>query len=95
MAIYDDVVGLENFIQRVIHISQCLTACNLEVNAASPLRTSPPSPEPMQIDSYIIPVRLPCPVVNNLQLQPVIAPIIMHYHVGNLCSPVCFSASTP
>lgn len=52
MAIYDDVVGLENFIQRVIHIAQCLTACNLEVTAASPLPTSPPSPEPMQIDSY-------------------------------------------
>uniref|UniRef100_A0A9J7X318 DUF4939 domain-containing protein n=1 Tax=Cyprinus carpio carpio TaxID=630221 RepID=A0A9J7X318_CYPCA len=51
MAIYD-VVGLENFIQRAIRVSQHLTACNLEVTALSPPPASPSVPEPMQIDSY-------------------------------------------
>lgn len=30
MVIYDDIIGLESFIQRAIHISQRLTACALD-----------------------------------------------------------------
>lgn len=36
MAIYDDVVELENFIQKAICISQPLTACSLDHPPASP-----------------------------------------------------------
>lgn len=56
MAIYDDVVGLENFLQKAIRISQHLIACNMDLPAASPPPASPaatpPAPEPLQIDSY-------------------------------------------
>uniref|UniRef100_A0A9J8DBS4 Retrotransposon gag domain-containing protein n=1 Tax=Cyprinus carpio carpio TaxID=630221 RepID=A0A9J8DBS4_CYPCA len=56
VAVYDDVIGLENFIQRTIRISQRQTACALDQPAAHPLPPTPsitlPAPEPMQIDSY-------------------------------------------
>ncbi len=54
MAIYDDTVGLESFLQKALHISQHLTACHTEesfTTAASPA-THPPAPEPMQTDRY-------------------------------------------
>ncbi len=54
MAIYDDTVGLENFLQRALHISQHLTACHTEesfTTVASPA-TRPPAPEPMQTERY-------------------------------------------
>ncbi len=54
MSIYDDTVGLESFLQKTLHISQHLTVCHTEgplSTAASPV-TSPPAPEPMQIDCY-------------------------------------------
>ncbi len=54
MAIYDDTVGLENFLQRALHISQHLTACHTEesfTTGASPA-TRPPAPEPMQMERY-------------------------------------------
>ncbi len=52
MAIYDDMVGLESFLQKALHISQHLTACHTEesfTTAASPA-TQLPAPEPMQTD---------------------------------------------
>ncbi len=54
MAIYDDTVGLENFLQRALHISQHLTACHTEesfTTVASPA-TRPPAPEPIQTERY-------------------------------------------
>lgn len=53
MAIYDGTVGLESFILKVIHISQCLTTC-LEDQPLSPpsVTSSAPAPEPMHLDSY-------------------------------------------
>ncbi len=54
MAIYDDTVGLESFLQKALHISQHLTTCHTEesfTTAASPA-THPPAPEPMQTDRY-------------------------------------------
>lgn len=36
MAIYDDVIGLESFIQQSIHISQHLTACMLDTTILQP-----------------------------------------------------------
>ncbi len=53
MAIYDDNVGLENFMQKAVKISQRLTACLPDETAhsqASPA-ACPPVPEPMQLDS--------------------------------------------
>ncbi len=53
MAIYDDTVGLENFLQRALHISQHLTACHTEESftIASPANR-PLAPEPMQTERY-------------------------------------------
>ncbi len=53
MAIYDDTVGLENFLQRALHISQHLTACHTEESftIASPANR-PLAPEPMQMERY-------------------------------------------
>ncbi len=53
MAIYDDHVGLENFMQKAVKISQRLTASLPDETAhsqASPA-ACPPVPEPMQLDS--------------------------------------------
>ncbi len=53
MSIYDDTIGLENFMQRANRISQRLSACQTNEAAhqlVSPA-TSPPVPEPMQVDS--------------------------------------------
>ncbi len=53
MSIYDDTIGLENFMQRANRISQCLSACQPNEAAhqlVSPA-ASPPVPEPMQVDS--------------------------------------------
>ncbi len=53
MAIYDDNVGLESFIQKAVKISQWLTTCLPDETAhsqASPA-ACPPVPEPMQLDS--------------------------------------------
>ncbi len=54
MAIYDDAVGLESFMQRAVRISQCLTACQLGETALSPASpvACPPVPEPMHVDSH-------------------------------------------
>ncbi len=54
MAIYDDNVGLESFMQEAVKISQRLSACLPDENAhsqASPT-ACPPVPEPMQLDSH-------------------------------------------
>ncbi|MGL4933172.1 MAG: retropepsin-like aspartic protease, partial [Aeromonas sp.] len=54
MAIYDDSVGLESFLQKATHVAQHLTACHMEASpaaAASPEPT-PPAPEPMITDAY-------------------------------------------
>ncbi len=53
MAIYDDSMGLESFIQKANRISQRLSACHTTEAAhqsVSPA-TGPPVPEPMQVDS--------------------------------------------
>ncbi len=54
MAIYDDNVGLESFMQEAVKISQRLSACLPDETAhsqASPT-ACPPVPEPMQLDSH-------------------------------------------
>ncbi len=53
MAIYDDNVGLESFMQMGVKISQRLTACQPDITAHSPSSPAacPPVPEPMQADS--------------------------------------------
>ncbi len=53
MAIYDDNVGLESFMQRASRISQRLTSCYADeaTTQLTSLASSPPVPEPMQIDS--------------------------------------------
>ncbi len=54
MAIYEEKVGLENFLQKALHVSQYLTACHSEESsppAASPATVSP-APEPRQMDRY-------------------------------------------
>ncbi len=54
MAIYDDTVGLESFLQKALMVSQHLTACHTEeplAAVASPV-VHLPAPEPMQIDRY-------------------------------------------
>ncbi len=53
MAVYEDNMGLESFMQKAVKISQRLTACLPEETAhsqASPAACSP-VPEPMQLDS--------------------------------------------
>lgn len=56
MVIYDDIMGLENFIQKTIRVSQRLAACTLSEPALHPPPAIPsvtlPAPEPMQVDSY-------------------------------------------
>ncbi len=56
MVIYDDFMGLENFIQRTIRVFQRLTACTLSEPALHPppavSSVTLPAPEPMQVDSY-------------------------------------------
>ncbi len=58
MAIYDDTMGLENFMQRASRISQRLSTCQPEETAHLPASPAacPPVPEPMQVDS----ARLSC-----------------------------------
>lgn len=53
MAIYDDKVGLESFMQKAVRICQRLTACQSEETAHSQASPSacPPVPEPMQLDT--------------------------------------------
>ncbi len=53
MAIYDDNVGLESFMQKAVKISQQLTACLPDKTAHSQVSPAacPPVPEPMQLDS--------------------------------------------
>ncbi len=53
MAIYDDNIGLESFMQKAIKISQCLTACQPDLTAHSPSSPAacPPVAEPMQVDT--------------------------------------------
>lgn len=52
MAIYNNIIGIENFIQHSIR----LPACTLDQPALHPPSTSPsvnpPAPEPMQVDSF-------------------------------------------
>ncbi len=53
MAIYDDSVGLESFMEKATRISQRLSACHTAETAhpsVSPA-TGSPVPEPMQVDS--------------------------------------------
>ncbi len=53
MAIYNDHVGLESFMQKAVKISQRLTACQSDItaySASSPAACSP-VPEPMQVDT--------------------------------------------
>lgn len=54
MAIYDDTVGLESFVQKAILICQCLTACTEDQPLSPPPSSAhpAPAPEPMQVDSY-------------------------------------------
>ncbi len=53
MAIYDDNVGLESFMQKAVKISQHLTACQPDITAHSPSSPAayPLVPEPMQMDT--------------------------------------------
>ncbi len=53
MAIYDDSVGLESFMQKANRISQCLSACHTTEAAHQPVSpaTGSPVPEPMQVDT--------------------------------------------
>ncbi|KAI2646808.1 Transposon Tf2-8 polyprotein [Labeo rohita] len=53
MAIYDDSIGLESFLQRTTRVSQQLAACQSPVTApqAASVAASFPVPEPMQVDS--------------------------------------------
>ncbi|KAL0194699.1 hypothetical protein M9458_008271, partial [Cirrhinus mrigala] len=49
MAVYEDSVGLESFLQKASHISQHLTTCHMELppTAATTPEPAPPAPEPM------------------------------------------------
>ncbi|KAF7686274.1 hypothetical protein HF521_015636, partial [Silurus meridionalis] len=53
MAVHEDSVGLESFIQKSIGLSQRLAACHPNQLQPECLRgaTAPPDPEPMQLDS--------------------------------------------
>ncbi|KAL0172696.1 hypothetical protein M9458_033007, partial [Cirrhinus mrigala] len=53
MALYDDSIGLESFLQRTTQVSQRLAACQPPVTAPqlASVAASSPVPEPMQIDS--------------------------------------------
>ncbi|KAL0188107.1 hypothetical protein M9458_015206, partial [Cirrhinus mrigala] len=52
MALYDDSIGLESFLQRTTRVSQWLATCQPSVTARQPasVAASSPVPEPMQID---------------------------------------------
>ncbi|KAL0150900.1 hypothetical protein M9458_053819 [Cirrhinus mrigala] len=49
MAIYEDSVGLESFLQKASHISQHITACHREFSptAAATPEPTPPAPDPI------------------------------------------------
>ncbi|KAL0172763.1 hypothetical protein M9458_033074, partial [Cirrhinus mrigala] len=53
MALYDDSIGLETFLQRTTRVSQRLAACQPLVTApqSASVAASTPVPEPMQMDS--------------------------------------------
>ncbi|KAL0199095.1 hypothetical protein M9458_007635, partial [Cirrhinus mrigala] len=53
MALYDDRIGLEAFIQRTTHVAQNLAACLPTMTAPQPVSVAAcsPVPEPMQVDS--------------------------------------------
>ncbi|KAI2647111.1 Transposon Tf2-8 polyprotein [Labeo rohita] len=53
MALYDDSIGLETFLQRTTRVSQQLAACQPPVTApqSASVAASTPVPEPMQMDS--------------------------------------------
>ncbi len=53
MAIYDDSIGLESFIQRTSRIAQCLSACRSTEATHQPVSPANGSPvtEPMQVDT--------------------------------------------
>ncbi|KAI2644263.1 Transposon Tf2-8 polyprotein [Labeo rohita] len=53
MALYDDSIGLESFLQRTTRVSQRLAACQPSVTAPqlASVAASSPVPEPMQIDA--------------------------------------------
>lgn len=55
MFIYNNIIGLEGFIQRAVRFSQCLTACSLDEPAPHPSpatpSVAPPAPEPVKADS--------------------------------------------
>ncbi|KAL0159061.1 hypothetical protein M9458_047137, partial [Cirrhinus mrigala] len=53
MALYDDSIGLESFLQRTTRVSQRLAACQPPVTApqSASLAACSPVPEPMQVDS--------------------------------------------
>ncbi|KAI2648695.1 Transposon Tf2-8 polyprotein [Labeo rohita] len=53
MALYDDSIGLESFLQRTTRVSQWLAACQPPVTAtqSASVAASFPVPEPMQVDS--------------------------------------------
>ncbi|XP_077050559.1 uncharacterized protein LOC143700777 [Siphateles boraxobius] len=56
MVVYDDTMGLKNFIQKTIRIAQRLTSCSLLNPTVYPPPSAPsvalPAPESMQVDSY-------------------------------------------
>uniref|UniRef100_A0A673MIH0 DUF4939 domain-containing protein n=1 Tax=Sinocyclocheilus rhinocerous TaxID=307959 RepID=A0A673MIH0_9TELE len=54
MSVYEDTVGLESFLQKVLHISQHLIACHTEdsSSAATSPSNAPTAPEPMQTNRY-------------------------------------------
>ncbi|KAI2662335.1 Transposon Tf2-6 polyprotein [Labeo rohita] len=53
MALYEDSIGLESFLQRTTRVSQRLAACQPPVTAPQPTLVAAcyPVPEPMQVDS--------------------------------------------
>ncbi|KAL0150983.1 hypothetical protein M9458_053710 [Cirrhinus mrigala] len=53
MALYDDSIGLETFLQRTARVSQRLAACQPTITAPQPASVvaCTPVPEPMQVDS--------------------------------------------
>ncbi len=53
LAIYDDNISLESFMQKAVKISQRLRACQPDITAHSPSSPAacPPVPVPMQVDT--------------------------------------------
>lgn len=73
LTIHDDVIGIENLIQRSIRVDQRRTACQLDHPALPPPRpstsVSPSAPEPMDISStHISSVECQHRINNNLCL---------------------------